>query len=61
MDLEHLKTALIKEVDLIRDDIIDLSHFLQQNPETGYMEKMAAKRLCGYLSEKGFYLDTLNF
>ncbi|MGF7184227.1 amidohydrolase [Desulfitispora alkaliphila] len=49
-----LKERIIKEVDAVKDEIIEINDYLYKNPELGYQEFKASKLLTSKLEEAGF-------
>ena len=48
------KEKLIKKVDSISQELLELSHFIYSNPELGLKEYKACEAICSLLEEKGF-------
>jgi amidohydrolase len=56
-DVESLKSRVMTEVEAQRDALIDLSHRIHGNPETGFQEENASRWLCDYLQGHGFRIE----
>lgn len=56
-DKEKLKERAIEAVEAQREQLIDLSLRIHQNPETGFQEEKASQWLCDYLEQHGFRLE----
>lgn len=54
MELEKLRTTVIKEIDKIKDRIIWMADTIHDNPEIGHQEFKAAEILTSALKENGF-------
>lgn len=54
----EVKAAAKEKLDASRLRILDLSHRIHANPESGYREKKAAAWITEMLSEAGFCVDT---
>ncbi len=52
-----LKYLVCSEVDSRRSELIEISHRIHANPETGFQEVKAAAWLTDYLSERGFQVE----
>ena len=57
MDIDKLKSDIIRKVDSQRTKLIALSHRIHDNPETGFHEVKASKWLCAYLETNGFEIE----
>lgn len=51
------KKAILNNVDIIADDILDISRKLKENPEIGFKEYKALKWLTEYLENKNFNVE----
>src|SRR5438067_105943 len=49
-----MKSGVRDRLEDARDELIDLSHRIHDNPELGYEEEKAAAWLTDYLSDQGF-------
>jgi amidohydrolase len=56
-DVDRLKARVVAEVEAQRDALVDLSHRIHDNPETGFQEEKAAGWLCEYLQSRGFRIE----
>ena len=56
-DIDSLKARATQEVDAQRDALVDLSHRIHDNPESGFQEEKAAAWLCTYLQDSGFLVE----
>ena len=56
-DADSLKARVVDEVEAQRDALVDLSHRIHDNPETGFQEENACRWLCDYLHEHGFRVE----
>jgi len=56
-DADSLKTHVIDEIEAQRDALVDLSHRIHDNPETGFEEENASRWLCEYLQGHGFRVE----
>jgi amidohydrolase len=54
---DTLKTRVVDEVEAQRKTLVDLSHRIHDNPETGFQEEKASAWLCDYLKENGFRIE----
>jgi len=57
VDVGKLKARVIAEVDAHRDELIELSLRIHQNPETGFKERKASRWLTEYLEEQGLRVE----
>jgi amidohydrolase len=57
IDRERLKEQAIDEVEAHRQELIDLSLRIHDNPETGLQEEKASTWLCDYLEKRGFQVE----
>ena len=57
MDIDKLKSEVIKKVDSQRSRLIALSHRIHDNPEPGFKEVKASKWLSAYLETNGFAVE----
>ncbi len=57
MDIDKLKSDVIKKVDSQRTKLVALSHRIHDNPEIGFHEVKASKWLCAYLEANGFEIE----
>jgi amidohydrolase len=57
LDIKQLKDLIIEEVDANRDEVINLSRAIHENPELGMSEHKAVERLCHFLADKGFDIE----
>ena len=56
--MERTKEDIIRQVDSIAVDLLDLSKTLFENPETAYQEHRACQWLSQFLQERGFEVET---
>ena len=54
---EDAKKTILNNVDIISDEIIDMSRKLKENPEIGFKEYKAQKWLTEYLENKNFNVE----
>ncbi len=54
---EDAKKTILNNVDIIADEIIDISRKLKENPEIGFKEYKAQKWLTEYLENKNFNVE----
>ena len=57
MDIDKLKSDVIKKVDSQRARLVALSHRIHDNPEPGFKEVKASKWLSAYLETNGFAVE----
>ena len=57
MDVEKLKAVAMAEVDARRDELIELSLRIHDNPELGFEEVKACGWLAQYLEQSGFSVE----
>ena len=57
MDIENLKQRVAEEVDLRREELIELSLRIHRNPELGFEEVKASNWLSDYLERNGFEVE----
>ena len=57
VDRERLKARAAAEVEAHRQELIDLSLRIHDNPETGLQEQRASAWLCEYLKKQGFQVE----
>lgn len=57
MDIDKLKSDVIKKVDSQRARLVALSHRIHDNPEPGFKEVRASKWLSAYLETNGFAVE----
>jgi len=57
VDRERLKAHAAAEVEAHRQELIDLSLRIHDNPETGLQEERASAWLCEYLEKQGFQVE----
>jgi amidohydrolase len=57
IDINALKARVVAEVDAHRDEIVELSLRIHQNPETGFKERKASRWLSEYLGGYGFGVE----
>ena len=57
VDRERLKARAAAEVEAHRQELIDLSLRIHDNPETGLQEEKASAWLCEYLEKQGFRVE----
>jgi amidohydrolase len=57
VDRERLKARAAAEVEAHRQELIDLSLRIHNNPEMGLQEKRASAWLCEYLEKQGFQVE----
>ncbi len=57
MTKEELKARVIRAVDDYREELIELSQKIHDNPELGFQEKKAAVWLTDFLAKKGFSFE----
>jgi amidohydrolase len=55
--MDSTKSALVKEVDRIADDLFAVSKFLYDHPEIGFQEFKSAEYLGRFLEERGFRVE----
>ena len=54
---DELKTQVIAAVEAERNELVDLSLRIHENPEEGFQEEKACGWLCAYLQERGFAVE----
>jgi amidohydrolase len=54
---DSLKARVVEEVESQRDSLLDISHRVHDNPETGFQEEKATGLLCDYLQKQGFRVE----
>ena len=52
--LDNLKRIMQEQVDSLRDRIVEIADYIHQNPELGYSETKACRRLVDELEKAGF-------
>jgi len=57
MDIENLKTKIQEEVETRKNELIELSHKIHANPETGYKEEKTSKMVADYLEKNDFQVE----
>jgi len=57
VDIEKLKATVVKEVDARREELVELSLRIHQNPELGFQEIKASGWLTSYLETNGFRVE----
>lgn len=57
MDTNQLKTAVTREIDRRRDEIIQASLDIHGLPELAFQEHKAVQRLCSWLEDNDFQID----
>jgi len=57
VEIENIKSEIIKEIQSRSAGIIDLSRRIHANPELGFNENKAAGWIAGYLEEEGFKVE----
>jgi len=57
MEIEKLKPKVKDSVELQRQQLIQLSLNIHDNPELGFEEEKASAWLTGYLEDNGFYVE----
>jgi amidohydrolase len=57
VDRERLKASAAAEVEAHRQELIDLSLRIHNNPELGLQEERASAWLCEYLEKQGFQVE----
>ncbi|MEA3313234.1 MAG: M20 family metallopeptidase [Caldisericota bacterium] len=57
MEIENLKLKIKDSVELQRQQLIQLSLNIHDNPELGFEEKKASAWLTGYLEDSGFHVE----
>jgi amidohydrolase len=57
MEITKLKQKVKDSVELQRQQLVQLSLFIHDNPELGFKEEKASARLSGYLEDNGFYVE----
>ncbi len=57
MEIEKLKLKVKDSVELQRQQLIQLSLNIHDNPELGFEEEKASAWLTGYLEDSGFYVE----
>ena len=53
-DLSSLKSRVQAEISEIRKELLEISNYLYQNPETGYQERKAVQKLLDAVRTRGF-------
>ena len=53
-DIQQLKSRVAAEVEVLREELIDLSGRIHAHPETAFQEEQASAWLTGYLEGHGF-------
>ncbi len=56
-DRDELKAQVIAAVEAQRNELVDLSLRIHENPEEGFQEEKACGWLCAYLEERGFAVE----
>ena len=57
MDIEKLKAKVRDSIETQREQLIQLSLNIHDNPELGFKEEKAATWLTGYLEDSGFHIE----
>lgn len=57
MEIEKLKSKIKDSVELQRQQLIQLSLYIHDNPELGFEEEKASTWLTRYLEDNGFYVE----
>jgi amidohydrolase len=57
MSLEQLKSAVIKEIDRLKPEIVKLSKLIHSRPELAYKEFFASDTLTSFLKKHGFKIE----
>jgi amidohydrolase len=57
LNIESLKSRIISEIESHREEIIELSRNIHDNPELGFQEFKAAKWITGLLRKNGFNIE----
>lgn len=57
MDIEHLKSLIVSEVEAHRRELCDLACKIHANPELGFQEKKASAWLSAFLADNGFKIE----
>lgn len=52
-----MKQKIISEIDMIKDELIRLSHDIHSNPEIGFQEKKAVTWQTKLLQKHGFNIE----
>lgn len=52
-----MKKSLYNTIDSLKEDLIEMSDYIFDNPELGLVEYKASKLLCDYLEKKGFEVE----
>ena len=55
--MELTKVQIIKETDALTDELLTISHYLIDNPETAYQEHKACEYLSRFLEQQGFEVE----
>jgi amidohydrolase len=58
LEIEHIKSQIIAEVEAHRGELNDLSRKIHDNPELGFHEYKAAEWLTGFLKQQGFKIES---
>jgi amidohydrolase len=57
LNIEHLKSQIVSEVEAHRRELCDLGCKIHANPELGFHEKKASGWLVGFLEDNGFKIE----
>ena len=57
MDSKNLKTKIQQEVEVRKKELLELSHKIHANPETGYKEEKSSELVAHYLEKNGFEIE----
>ncbi len=57
MNLSELKQQVLNELQKLKPEILELSRYLIDHPETAYLEKGSAYKISSFLREKGFRIE----
>src|SRR3989338_7906437 len=57
MTIDHLKSAVIKEIDRLKPEIINISRLIHSKPELAYNEFFAAEILISFLEKNDFKVE----
>jgi len=57
LDINEVKQTILSELESRRQELIDLSRLIHDNPEPGFHEKSASAWLTSYLKENGFSVE----
>lgn len=57
MNLSELKQQILNELEKLKPEILELSRYLIEHPETAYLERGSAAKIGAFLKEKGFRIQ----